>query len=110
MVSFWVVFFFFQAEDGIRDRDVTGVQTCALPICHVVDGLRTQRLDRPYIRENGKLRAASWQEAFAAIAAKTARIDGKRIGAIAGDLAAVEEMFAFKDLLGQYGSTNLAVQ
>src|SRR5437773_7839179 len=25
-------FFFFQAEDGIRDRDVTGVQTCALPI------------------------------------------------------------------------------
>ncbi len=37
---------------------------------HVVDGLRTQRLDRPYIRENGKLRAASWSEAFAAIAAK----------------------------------------
>src|SRR5699024_11219364 len=27
------VFFFFQAEDGIRDRNVTGVQTCALPIC-----------------------------------------------------------------------------
>ena len=37
---------------------------------HVVDGLRTQRLDRPYIRENGQLRAASWSEAFAAIAAK----------------------------------------
>ncbi len=37
---------------------------------HVVDGLRTQRLDRPYIRDNGKLRAASWSEAFAAIAAK----------------------------------------
>src|SRR5208283_5579129 len=30
---FFFVFFFFQAEDGIRDRDVTGVQTCALPIC-----------------------------------------------------------------------------
>src|SRR5256885_11596758 len=28
-------FFFFQAEDGIRDYKVTGVQTCALPICHV---------------------------------------------------------------------------
>jgi NADH-quinone oxidoreductase subunit G len=77
---------------------------------HVVDGLRTQRLDRPYIRDNGKLRAASWQEAFAAISAKVRMSDGKRIGAIAGDLAAVEEMFAFKDLLGQYGSTNLAVQ
>jgi NADH-quinone oxidoreductase subunit G len=77
---------------------------------HVVDGLRTQRLDRPYIRENGKLRAASWTEAFAAIAAKTGRLDGKRIGAIAGELAAVEEMFALKELLAKLGSANLAVQ
>jgi NADH-quinone oxidoreductase subunit G len=77
---------------------------------HVVDGLRTQRLDRPYIRENGQLRAASWPEAFEAIAAKASRIDGKRIGAIAGDLAAVEEMFALKDLLAKCGSVNLAVQ
>jgi NADH-quinone oxidoreductase subunit G len=30
------------------------------------DGLRTQRLDRPYVRENGKLKPASWGEAFAA--------------------------------------------
>jgi NADH-quinone oxidoreductase subunit G len=77
---------------------------------HIVDGLRTQRLDRPYIRENGQLRAASWQEAFATIAAKAGRIDGKRIGAIAGDVAAVEEMFALKELLTKCGSANLAVQ
>ncbi|KQW22900.1 NADH dehydrogenase [Afipia sp. Root123D2] len=77
---------------------------------HIVDGLRTQRLDRPYIRENGKLRAASWTEAFAAIAAKVARSDGKRIGAIAGDLAATEDMFALKELLAKCGSANLAVQ
>jgi len=77
---------------------------------HIVDGLRTQRLDRPYIRQNGQLRPASWSEAFAAIAAKMSRIDGKRIGAIAGDLAAVEEMFALKELLSKYGSVNLAVQ
>jgi NADH-quinone oxidoreductase subunit G len=77
---------------------------------HIVDGLRTQRLDRPYIREDGKLRAASWSAAFEAIAAKAARIDGKRIGAIAGDLAAVEEMFALKELLAKCGSANLAVQ
>ena len=77
---------------------------------HVVDGLRTQRLDRPYIRENGELRAASWSEAFGAIAAKTGRIDGKRIGAIAGDLAAVEEMFALKELLAKCGSVNLVTQ
>jgi NADH-quinone oxidoreductase subunit G len=77
---------------------------------HVVDGLRTQRLDRPYLRENGQLRAASWSEAFTAIAAKASRIDGKRIGAIAGDLAAIEEMFALKDLLAKCGSVNLALQ
>src|SRR5579864_1395837 len=77
---------------------------------HVVDGLRTQRLDRPYIRVSGKLRAASWTEAFSAIAARAGRIDGKRIGAIAGDLAAVEEMFALKELLSKCGSINLAVQ
>src|SRR5262249_26091311 len=77
---------------------------------HVVEGLHTQRLDRPYIRDNGRLRAATWQEAYAAIAAKTGRIDGKRIGAIAGDLAAVEEMFALKELLAKCGSANPAVQ
>jgi NADH-quinone oxidoreductase subunit G len=77
---------------------------------HIVDGLRTQRLDRPYIRENGQLRAASWPQAFEAIAARVARSDGKRIGAIAGDLAAVEEMFALKELLAKFGSINLAVQ
>jgi NADH-quinone oxidoreductase subunit G len=77
---------------------------------HVVDGLRTQRLDRPYVRENGQLRPASWSEAFNAIAAKTRLSDGKRTGAIAGDLAAVEEMFALKELLVKFGSVNLAVQ
>ncbi|KWV50185.1 NADH dehydrogenase [Bradyrhizobium macuxiense] len=77
---------------------------------HVVDGLRTQRLDRPYVRENGQLKPATWQEAFAAIAAKAGRSDGKRIGAIAGDLAAVEEMYALKELLAKFGSVNLSVQ
>ncbi|KAA0076036.1 NADH-quinone oxidoreductase subunit NuoG [Tardiphaga sp. P9-11] len=75
---------------------------------HIVDGLRTQRLDRPYIRDNGKLRAATWAEAFSAIAAKVA--GSKKIGAIAGDLAAVEEMFALKQLLASMGSVNLATQ
>src|SRR5512142_2203734 len=77
---------------------------------HVVDGLRTQRLDRPYIRQGGQLRPASWTEAFEAVRARLARTDGKRIGAIAGDLAAVEEMFALKELLSKCGSVNLAVQ
>lgn len=74
---------------------------------HIVDGLRTQRLDRPYIREAGKLRPASWTEAFALIASKVKAASPERIGAIAGDLAAVEEMFALKALIASLGSANL---
>jgi NADH-quinone oxidoreductase subunit G len=74
---------------------------------HVVDGLRAQRLDQPYIREHGRLRPASWSEAFAAIAAKISRTSPERIGAIAGDLCAVEEMFALKQLMAALGSPNL---
>src|SRR5882724_10736109 len=74
---------------------------------HVVDGLRTQRLDQPYIRENGQLNAASWRDAFDAIAAKARATDAKRIGAIVGDLAAVEEIFALKDLMTRLGVGNL---
>jgi len=74
---------------------------------HVVDGLRTQRLDQPYLRESGRLRAATWPEAFAAIAAKVKASNGKRVGAIAGDLASAEEMFALKDLMTRLGSGNI---
>src|SRR5437870_3305064 len=74
---------------------------------HVVDGLRTQRLDQPYIRENGRLCPASWGDAFDAIAAKVKQTEPNRLGAIAGDLAAVEEIFALKDLMTRLGSVNL---
>jgi len=74
---------------------------------HAVDGLRLQRLDRPYVRENGRLRPASWSEAFAAIAAKVKGADAKRIGAIVGDLAGVEETFALKSLMTALGVSNL---
>src|SRR6202140_5082870 len=59
---------------------------------HVVDGLRVQRLDQPYVRDNGQLRPATWGEAFKAIANKLVRANPKRVGALAGDLAAVEEI------------------
>ena len=74
---------------------------------HVVDGLRTQRLDQPYVRENGQLRPASWNDAFRAIAGKLARANVKRVGALVGDLAAVEEIFALKDLMTRLGVANL---
>ena len=74
---------------------------------HVWDGLRTQRLDRPYLKRNGKLEPATWDEAFAAIAAKLSGLDGKKFGAIAGDLAAAEDMYALKVLAEGLGSPNI---
>jgi NADH-quinone oxidoreductase subunit G len=74
---------------------------------HVVDGLRTQRLDQPYLREDGRLRPSSWPAAFEAIAARLRGVHPKRIGAIVGDLAAVEEIFALKELLTRLGVANL---
>src|SRR6195952_3972969 len=74
---------------------------------HIIDGLRTQRLDQPYIRDNGRLRPASWNEAFAAIKGKLKSTSVGRVGALAGDLASTEEMFALKDLLTRLGVKNL---
>mgnify|MGYP001078643146 CR=1 FL=1 len=68
----------------------------------VWDGLRKQRLDTPYIRENGKLRKASWPEALAAAAAA---MKGKKVAGLVGDLVPVEAAFALKQFIeGQGGS------
>src|SRR5881628_1629226 len=74
---------------------------------HVVDGLRSQRLDMPYIREDGRLRMASWRAAFEAVAARVKATRVRRIGAIVGNLAAAEEMFALHDLMTRLGVANL---
>ena len=73
----------------------------------IVDGLKTQRLDRPYIRENGRLRPANWSEALSLVAAKTKATPAARIGALVGDLAAAEEIFALKLLAEQLGTPHL---
>jgi len=70
---------------------------------YACDGLRTQRLDHPYVRENGKLRPASWDEALGLAAEKLAAADPARVGIIAGDLCGAEEMFALRDLGGRLG-------
>ena len=71
------------------------------------DGLRTQRLDRPYVRRNGKLAPASWSDAFGAIRDAVSKAAPEKIGAIAGDLATVEEMYALRQLILSLGSQNI---
>ncbi|HLG89919.1 MAG TPA: NADH-quinone oxidoreductase subunit NuoG [Alphaproteobacteria bacterium] len=74
---------------------------------HAVDGLTRQRLDRPYVRRDGKLQPATWPEALKAIAGRLAGIKGERIAAIAGDLVDCESVMALKDLMTALGSPNL---
>ncbi len=70
---------------------------------HSLDGLLERRLDQPWVRQkNGKLAAASWDEAFAAIKAVK---PGKSVAAVAGDLLDCETMFAAKALVTALGST-----
>ena len=77
----------------------------------VVDGLKSRRLDKPLVRQGGKsagkLVHVSWAEAFAAIAERVKAAAPEKIGAIAGDLCAVEDMFALQALMAALGSKNL---
>jgi NADH-quinone oxidoreductase subunit G len=66
------------------------------------DGLRRQRLDAPYVRENGKLRKASWSEALTKAAGA---MKGRRVAALVGDLAPVEAAFSLKALMDSLGGT-----
>jgi NADH-quinone oxidoreductase subunit G len=72
---------------------------------HAVDGLLRRRLDRPWVRREGKLQPASWEEAFEVIAERLSGATGDQVGAIAGDLQDLESIYALKALLGLYGST-----
>ena len=72
---------------------------------HAVDGLRRQRLDKPYLKTNGKLAPVSWPQALEALAARL-KGDAARIGAIAGDLSDAEGLKAALDLLRGLGVAN----
>jgi NADH-quinone oxidoreductase subunit G len=90
-----------------RNHDAVNEEWISDKTRFVADGLRTQRLDRPYVRHNSRLTPVDWDEALAVVAARLKATAPARIGAIAGDLAGAEEMFALKDLLGRLGVTNL---
>ncbi len=90
-----------------RNNDAVNEEWISDKTRHVADGLKAQRLDQPYIRKNGRLEPASWDEALLLVAQKLKSAKPERIGAIAGDLCGAEEMFALKDLFTRLGSKNL---
>ena len=89
-----------RVNEGINEEWLSDVSRYA------IDGLQRQRLDKPYVRENGKLRAASWDEALGVVAAKLNAASADRIGVIAGDLQDAESMKAALDLFRALGSAN----
>jgi NADH-quinone oxidoreductase subunit G len=73
-----------------------------------IDGLKRQRLDRPYLRgADGRLAPASWDAVLSAVAARLGAVTGARIAAIAGDQADCEALAALKDLMTALGSPHL---
>jgi NADH-quinone oxidoreductase subunit G len=89
-----------RVHEGINEEWLSDVSRYA------VDGLQRQRLDQPYVRDNGKLRAASWDEALDVVAGKLKAASADRIGVIAGDLQDAESMKAALDLFRALGSAN----
>ena len=90
-----------------RNNDAVNEEWISDKTRHVADGLKIQRLDQPYIRKNGRLEPANWDDALGLVAEKLKATNASKIGAIAGDLAGAEEMFALKDLLGRLGVTSI---
>ncbi len=73
---------------------------------YCVDGLMTRRLDRPWVREGGRLRPATWDEALGVVADKLKAAKPEKIGVVAGDLQDAESMKAALDLFRALGSAN----
>src|SRR5436305_4217820 len=73
---------------------------------YACDGLSRQRLDRPMIRQAGRLRPATWSEALAVVAERLKGAAPNRVGVIAGDLQDAESMKAALDLFGSLGVTS----
>jgi NADH-quinone oxidoreductase subunit G len=68
----------------------------------VWDGLRRQRLDRPYVRVDGRLKPATWPEALSAAASA---MKGKKVTGLIGDLVSVEAAYALKTLVEATGGS-----
>jgi len=74
---------------------------------YVWDGLKRQRLDRPYLRKDGKLQPVSWDEALSAAAEKLKNTPADKIAALAGDLVSTESIKALKDLMNSIGTPHM---
>ncbi|GJM01987.1 MAG: NADH-quinone oxidoreductase [Rhodomicrobium sp.] len=81
-----------------RNNDLVNEEWISDKSRFIWDGLRSRRLDRPYIREDDKLREASWEEALTLIASTISSVVPRKAAMLVGDLATAEEIYALKRL------------
>jgi len=75
---------------------------------YACDGLLKQRLDTPYIRENGRLQKSSWRQALKLLISKLKTFNPNEVAGLVGDLADLEMIYSFKSFFEKcIGSTNL---
>jgi NADH-quinone oxidoreductase subunit G len=84
-------------NDAVNEEWISDKTRC------VTDGLKAQRLDRPYARKDGRLVAIGWDEALDIAAARLKGTHPNHTAALAGDLAGAEDMFSLKDLMVRLG-------
>ncbi|WP_304613484.1 NADH-quinone oxidoreductase subunit NuoG [Paracoccus sp. (in: a-proteobacteria)] len=85
-----------------RNHDAVNEEWISDKTRFVWDGLRRQRLDTPYLRENGRLRPATWPEVLTAAARA---MQGGKVAGLVGDLASVEAAFSLKTLVERLGGS-----
>ena len=90
-----------------RNNDLVNEEWISDKSRFIWDGLRSRRLDRPYIREDDKLREASWDEALTLVSSTMSSLVGRKAAIIAGDLASAEELYAAKRLAELMGWKNI---
>jgi NADH-quinone oxidoreductase subunit G len=90
-----------------RTNDAVNEEWISDKTRYACDGLGRQRLDRPMIRENGKLRPASWNDALGVVADRIRAARPERLGVIAGELQDAESMKAALDLFGGLGAGSM---
>ena len=71
------------------------------------DGLGLQRIDRPYLKENGKLKEVSWEKAINVLSNKLLSSKPEEVASISGDLPSIESVYSLKKLMNFIGSPNI---
>ncbi len=90
-----------------RNNDIVNEEWISDKTRFIWDGLKSRRIDRPYIREDDKLREASWDEALTLVATTMSSMVPRKAAMLVGDMASAEEIFSLKLIADQLDWKNI---